>query len=152
MPMISLAAAVALSGVSERTLWRRINEGVIQRGPDDARGRTLLALADVLSVCKKSCLTEADFALIVRADEGDVEAQNDLALLLLAEGRENAARYWFNLAANQNHADAMNWLGRCYMQGQGVAQDENVGVMWIAKAAALGHAISQAQMRSITRH
>jgi hypothetical protein len=150
--MISLAAAITLSGLSERTLWRRIKEGSLQRGPDDERGRTMVELNTLLTLAKSLQVETKDIDLIIRADRGDADAQNDLALLLLAQGRQNSALYWFNLAANQKHADAMNWLGRFYIEGNGVAPDENVGIMWIAKAAALGHSISQAQMRSIARH
>jgi len=150
MQLISLGAAVSISGWSERTLWRRINDGSLRRGADDDRGRTLVSLDDVLSTTKNLQVEPEDFDLIKRADAGNADSQNDLALLLLAQGRPEGAVYWFNLAANQNHADAMNWLGRCYVEGNGVAKDENLGVMWIAKAAALGHAISEAQIGSIT--
>ena len=40
-------------------------------------------------------------------------------------------------------------LGRCHIDGNGVLQDENIGIMWLAKAAAHGHAVSQAQMQAM---
>ncbi len=149
MQLISLGAAVSISELSERTLWRRITDGSLRRGADDKRGRTLVSLDDVLAATKLLQVQPEDVELIRQADAGDAESQNDLALLLLAQGRSKGAVYWFNLAASQNHADAMNWLGRCYVEGLGVDQDENLGVMWIAKAAALGHVISEAQMHGM---
>jgi TPR repeat protein len=43
----------------------------------------------------------------------------------------------------------MQLLGMCYMGGKGVPRDEHLSVMWIARAAAQGHAIAQAQRRSL---
>jgi TPR repeat protein len=43
----------------------------------------------------------------------------------------------------------MQWLGHCYINGKGVQKDENLGVMWLAKAAALGHVIAQGQMNGL---
>ena len=94
-------------------------------------------------------LEEEDIQLIKDADSGDAEAQNDLALLFLANSKPRAAIYWLELAAKHEYADAMHWLGRCHIDGNGVLQDENLGMMWLAKAAAQGHAISQAQMQAM---
>lgn len=43
----------------------------------------------------------------------------------------------------------MQWLGHCYVNGKGVAKDANLGMMWIAKAAALGHVIAQGLMKTL---
>lgn len=94
-------------------------------------------------------LEEDDGPLIQEADEGNAEAQNDLALLFLANSKPRAAIYWLELAAKQDYPDAMHWLGRCHIDGNGVFQDANLGMMWLAKAAAHGHAISQAQIQSM---
>jgi TPR repeat protein len=42
-------------------------------------------------------------------------------------------------------------MGRAYAEGTGVPRDDNLGVMWIAKAAAGGHLISQAQISGMIR-
>ena len=57
--------------------------------------------------------------------------------------------YWLELAAKQQLADAMQLLGRCYLEGNGLTKDENLAIMWIAKAASLGHSIALAQIQSI---
>jgi TPR repeat protein len=94
-------------------------------------------------------LEEDDGLLIQDADAGNAEAQNDLALLFLANNKPRAAIYWLELAAKQDYPEAMHWLGRCHIDGNGVLQDENLGMMWLAKAAAHGHAISQAQVQAM---
>lgn len=43
----------------------------------------------------------------------------------------------------------MHLLGRCYIDGNGLQRDENIGIMWIAKAATLGHLISHGLMQAV---
>ena len=52
MDMISLDAAVAITGISRSTLWRRVTDGRIGKGGKDARSRALLVLADVLPLAE----------------------------------------------------------------------------------------------------
>ena len=41
----------------------------------------------------------------------------------------------------------MHWLARCYLDGNGVAPDVHLGLMWLSRAAAHGHLISQGQLQ-----
>lgn len=91
-------------------------------------------------------LTDEDLSLIKEADAGSAEAQNDLFLLLMERGKPKSALYWLELAVKQDYPDAMHWLGRCYIEGNGVPQNEDMGIMWLAKAAAHGHVISKEQL------
>ncbi|WP_285258816.1 SEL1-like repeat protein [Halopseudomonas bauzanensis] len=43
----------------------------------------------------------------------------------------------------------MHNLAKLYFQGIGVPQDENTGLMWLAKAAAHGHVIAEQQMAAL---
>lgn len=108
-------------------------------------------MVDLDAIKSYACipLEEDDGPLIQGADAGNAEAQNDLALLFLANNKPRAAIYWLELAAKQDYPDAMHWLGRCHIDGNGVFKDENLGMMWLAKAAANGHSISQAQMQAM---
>lgn len=103
------------------------------------------------SLIKHVCIpiADEDWVLLAEADAGDPTAQNDLALLFLAEERPTNAIYWLDLAAKQGHADAMHWLARCFIDGTGVPRNENLGMMWLAKSAAGGHSISMHQMSEI---
>ena len=87
-----------------------------------------------------------DLAFVLRADAGDADAQSDIGQLFSNAGKHKCALYWFQQAAQKGNSDAMQWLGRCYISGEGVPKDDNLGIMWIAKAAAHGHVIAQAQM------
>ena len=90
-----------------------------------------------------------DQPFILLADAGNASAQDDIGHLFLLAEKHQAAVFWFQQAAQQKNPDAMQWLGHCYVNGKGVPKDENLGMMWMAKAAALGHVIAQGQMKGL---
>ena len=145
---ISVESAIVMTEQSRRTWWRRIAAGEVTRVADDARGRAMLSWPNVVP---KLCvpMNSVDLSFALRADAGEADAQNDIGQLFLNAGKHAAALYWLRMAAQQDNADAMQCLGRCYLNGQGLPKDENLGLMWIAKAAAYGHVIAQAQMKSL---
>jgi len=147
--VVSIATAANLLEQSERTLRRRISEGLLRR-LDEGGGtnRTMIPLSDIRNQIVLP-LEDDDLELIGSADAGVAESQSDLALLFLANGKPQGAIYWLDLAAKQEYPDAMHCLARCFIEGNGVPRDDNLGMMWLAKAAAHGHVISQAQMQSI---
>jgi hypothetical protein len=146
---ISLATAVSITDLSENTLRRRIAQGVMTRTIEEgSNGRSMITFDTLKAEC---CfpLNDDDILLIEEADQGNSEAQNDLALLFLSHKKPRKAIYWLELAIKQKNKDAMHWLGRCYIEGNGITQDENLGLMWLAKAAAEGHFISREIMQLI---
>ena len=146
--IISIDTASAITEISRRTWWRRISTGEVTRVTDDARGRAMLLWSEVEPhICVP--IEPEDKQFILLADAGDVEAQDDIGQLFLMSEKYQAAIYWFQQAAQQNNPDAMQWLGHCYINGKGVPKDENLGMMWIANAAALGHVIAQGQMKGL---
>lgn len=155
MNSISLDAVAALTGMGRSTLWRKAADGVLAKGDKDARGRATLALSDVLGLIRDSTgvpFSDDDVAVLLQADAGDAEAQADIGALLYvhaggAGGRE-AALYWLRAAAEQGSAEAMQWLGTAHAAG-GTERDEQLAVMWIAKAAALGHPIAKRQLEGL---
>lgn len=144
--LISLAATISLIERSERTLWRMVAEGSIQR--EIVGGKALFQI-DSLKPFFSIRLGEEDLHLIEEADAGNATAQTDLALIFLTQGKPAPAIYWLELAIQNEHADAMNHFGNCYICGKGISKDENLGLIWIARAAALGHAISKAQIANM---
>lgn len=150
MQTISIASAITLTEWSESTFRRRIAEGALKREFEAGPGGRAMVRFDVIQPHICIPLEEEDISLIGEADIGKAEAQNDLALLFLENAKPRAAIYWLELAAKQEYTDAMHWLGRCYIDGNGVAQDNNLGLMWLAKAASQGHVISQSLMNAIT--
>lgn len=123
---ISLDTAVELATVSRRTLWRRVQEGKVGRAGLDVRGRALLVLDDLRALLAIRLEDEADARLLVDADQGSSEAQNELGILCLEQSQPLLAVYWFNQAAEQGHADAMYHLSRLYLHGF----DQLGGLAW----------------------
>jgi len=153
---ISLEATIALTGLSRRTVWRRLAEGALQKVdlPEVGRSgvaRTWLGMAEVLAFAGLE-LDREQIDLLERADSGEGDAQLELGQFFYEQGRFEAAFYWFSLAANRNNSDAMSLLGRCYAEGIGTKKEEELALMWIAKAAALGSAIAQKQMQGLRSH
>ena len=132
-----------------RTLWRRISDGSVTRANHSAVDeKTKIHLNSIkLSICIP--LATDDIALIKNADAGNPEAQVDLALLFLTHAKFKSAFFWLELAASQDYANAMYLLGRCYTDGNDLPKDENLGIMWIAKAASRNHFIAQQLMKKI---
>jgi len=73
---------------------------------------------------------------------GQLDAQLLLAQLYI-EGKgvdrdEQAALLWYETAANNGSALAMNMLGRCHELGQGCAPDATLAAVWYRNAAEAG--------------
>jgi TPR repeat protein len=45
---------------------------------------------------------------------------------------------WFRKAAEQNHPQALSWIGVIYYEGRGVPQDHAEAARWFTRAAELG--------------
>ena len=148
MNSISLDAVAVLTGMGRSTLWRRVAEGGLAKGEKDARGRATLALVDALGlICDAARVTLSDEEVVVllQADAGDAQAQADMGALLYVASAREAALYWLHAAAEQGNAEAMQWLGTAHAAGGG-EQDNQLAVMWVAKAAALDHPIAKQQL------
>ena len=177
MNTISLDAAVAITGISHSTLRRRVSDGTLEKYGQDARRRILLALDEVLQWVLVP-LKEDDIAMLLRADAGDAAAQADMGALFYVAGARDAALYWLQEAAAQDDTEAMYWLAIAHaQQGRNFADkrqatsdkrqatsdkrqatsdkrqatSDNFAIMWLAKAAALGHPVAQAQLEQLRR-
>lgn len=149
---ISLDTAMLVTGISKRTLWRRIADGKITRLDNDFRGRAMLALEDLVPLLCVWVEPE-DYELLADVDAGDADAQNDLAQLFLDAKRPKIALHWFQLAVDQEHADATHNLSQMYIRGEGgLTKDETQGLMLLAKAATLGHPIAKQQVAALNLH
>lgn len=173
---ISLHTAAILTGRSVRTWQRRIEEGLVPRLGDGVRA---LVPFEAVQQSMEGVPGEAanawsaqDVQTLVRADQGEALAQaqmgSQFALLALrgaapatppAPGHDagRIAHYFLERAAEQAQADAMHWLGLLYAAGLGPAGDASdadannnaMALMWIAKAAAHGHAIARQQLAAL---
>ncbi len=112
------------------------------------RGRAMLTLEDLIPLLCVPVDPE-DYELLIQADTGDADAQNDLAQLFLDADRPDIALHWLQLAVEQEHPDAMHNLATLHIKGVGVPKDETMGLMWLAKAATCGHAIAAQQVAAL---
>ncbi|KAJ3095860.1 hypothetical protein HDU97_006456 [Phlyctochytrium planicorne] len=82
------------------------------------------------------------------AEDGNADSQNWLGMQYLegkgvVEKNFGAAVRWFELAANQNHAEAqLNFANRLDL-GEGIDRDNEQAFVWFTKAAELGNAEAQ---------
>ena len=146
MQLITLPAAITLTEWSERTFWRKFADGSLAR--ETVNGKAMISF-ELINPHLCLALSPDDLAILASAVAGDAEAQNEMALIFLANKKPKNAIYWLEQAAKQGCADAMSLLSQCYMKGSGVPQDENTGMIWLAKAATQGHLISQCQMQGL---
>ena len=160
---ISLNTAAVLTGRSVRTWQRRIEEGLVPRLGDE-RGRALVAW-DAVRPALALRLDEAEVELLVRADQGDARAQAEVGALFalaalrdakaaapsnLGGGSAMPALHFLTRAAEQGEADAMHWLGLLHAAGLGESGDgDALALMWVARAAAHGHAIAARQLAGL---
>ena len=145
---ISLDTAALITDVRKRTLWRRLDDGQISRQENDSRGRAMLTLADLVPMLCVPIEPE-DYELLADADAGNADAQNDLAQLFLDANRSDIATHWIQLAVDKEHPDAIHNLAMLYIKGIGVGRDRTKGLMWLAKAATLGHPIAKQQIATL---
>ncbi|OJU90131.1 MAG: hypothetical protein BGO13_14300 [Burkholderiales bacterium 66-5] len=145
----------AVTGRSVRTWQRRMEQGLVARQAD---GRALVPWA-ALQAELVAPLAAQDAPLLERADRGEAAAQADVgALLALAaldaaqgsEGGVAAARYFLELAAQQDEADAMHWLALLHAAGRaGGAEGDALALMWLGRAAAHGHVLAREQVAGL---
>lgn len=135
MATIRVTTAAALAGVDRRTVRRWLGDGEIDLA-------ALLQKAELR-------LSAEEAQTVLEADQGGADACAELASIFAERGYHSRAVEWWQQAAERGHADAMHWLGRAYLDGRGIAPDLNLGLMWLAKSASLGHPISKAQTRAL---
>jgi len=83
-----------------------------------------------------------------RADQGDTQAQYDLAVRCQSRGKHGEAMRCYKQAAESGHAQSQYTLGLLYKKGKGFADENNPveSVRWFAKAAEQGHADAQYEL------
>lgn len=146
MATITLSTASSLTGLSKRTLWRRVTDGQLHLQGDASLGDHARVLLEEILPLSRLELEPEDFALLLDADAGQAEAQCDLALEFLMQKMPAEAVQWFKAAARQHYPEALHQLGRCHIAGTGVEPDEAHGIALITQAASLGHSTAKHQV------
>lgn len=145
---VSVDCAASLSALGKRTWWRKIQSGKISKLMPDAFGRTRVPLADALRLAVVS-LSDEDIQVLLMADAGDADAQDDIGQFFLQARFVDAALYWLQLAVKQGHANSMQILAGCYARGDGFEKNEQTAIKWLREAAMRGHSIGQAQLAGL---
>jgi hypothetical protein len=145
---VSITLAASLVDRSERTVGRWLDRKTGEKVSLDRLVEVAKANDSQLVIPLDG---PEDLAMLLKVDEGlrargheTAAAFTDLALAFLQAGAHAPAVSWLTRAADDS-PEAMHWLGRCYLEGLGVAADYDTGMMWLHKAAAAGHIISKAQ-------
>eukprot|EP01104_Vermistella_antarctica_P012089 TRINITY_DN3437_c0_g1_i9.p1 TRINITY_DN3437_c0_g1~~TRINITY_DN3437_c0_g1_i9.p1 ORF type:complete len:334 (+),score=42.76 TRINITY_DN3437_c0_g1_i9:145-1146(+) len=135
----------------EAAKWFRL---AAEGGHDEAQGQLGVMLATGDGVPKDRA--EAGIWYRKAAEQGHAPSQTDLGMFLIhrivmsgrypigagAPGAQEAVE-WFRKGAAQGSVDAEHYLGKCLVDGTGVAKDEAEGVRLYRKNAARGYAPSQ---------
>jgi TPR repeat protein len=101
----------------------------------------------------KAALAQMDYALAYShfhplAAAGNREAQRELGFLLMRScfGDRTPALRWITRAAEAGDVPAAATLGRLYMNGDGVAQNDAVAFQWLSQAGKAGEASAEANL------
>ncbi len=152
--LISTQTAALLTGKSMRTIQRWREDGSIESAAPEGEQRRagdakfLIYLPGLAGHCPVALDAEL-MTQVVAADHGDPDAMNAVALRFFGAGLHEQAVKWFECAAVKGHADAMDWLGLCYLRGFGVAQSRILWLRWLADAAAHGHRLAAQKIAAI---
>uniref|UniRef100_E6QX15 Putative Sel1-like n=1 Tax=mine drainage metagenome TaxID=410659 RepID=E6QX15_9ZZZZ len=144
--------ASALLEKNERTIHRWCKDGILTVAGCNKQGTPMFDIDAILALCGDLKSTDEEIVdLIVAADTGSAEAQNDLGIVLLQAGRQAGALTLFTMAADQDYPDAMHFLYQCHQSGLGTEVNNTLAMMWLSKAAAHGHKIAQVQLDAIQK-
>ena len=150
---ISTQTAAMLTGKSVRTINNWLENGTItgsrvqvDRGPGGLMWQIgLFGIAAHIPID----LTADSITEIARADAGDADGINNVGTCFYRSKEYRIAVGWFEAAAKKGHADAMELLSMCYVNGLGVEKNQVLGVQWLGKAAALGHSVAKAKLQAL---
>ena len=94
-------------------------------------------------------MTDEFLECVRQADAGDADGMNNVGTYFYRSKEYKIAVTWFEAAAKKGHADAMELLSMCYINGNGVEKNHAQGIQWIGKAAALGHSVAKAKLQAL---
>ncbi|NCC37337.1 MAG: sel1 repeat family protein [Chloroflexia bacterium] len=152
MHQISVQTAMLLTGLSERSVWRRVAAAVHAEGAQAGARSGKAGSRITLERLQKDiaiAMTPEDMLVIQQAEQGDGVAQTEVAIMLMEVDRPELALPWLHRAAEQGYGDAMHLYGQCHILGEGTALNEPMGAHWIARAAASGHPIALQQVLTL---
>ncbi len=152
---VSTATASLLTGKTTRTLYRWIDEGSLPAVQEESEwrggkigGKLSIALSDLAPHLRIPCTPDLERELD-RVERGLADGYNEVALMFFEVNAYEIGIQWLEMAAKKGHADAMDWLSTCYLEGLGTKVDHARALEWLGKAAAAGHPIARAKIAAL---
>lgn len=150
---VSTQTAALLTGKSVRTVHNWLESGVIL-GKDMQAAHIpggLMRRIDLSSIAANvpTEMTDAFLECVRQADAGNADGRNNVGTCFYRSKEYKIAVGWFEAAAKNGHADAMELLSMCYINGIGVEKNHALGIQWLGKAAALGHSVAKAKLQAL---
>ena len=150
---VSTQTAALLTDKSVRTIHNWLESGVIT-GKDVPAAHIpggLMRRIDLSSIAANvpTEMTDEFLECVRKADAGDADGTNNVGTYFYRSKEYKIAVTWFEAAAKKGHADAMELLSMCYINGIGVEKNHALGIQWIGKAAALGHSVAKAKLQAL---
>ena len=90
----------------------------------------------------KQDIKKAEKLFRASAKQGFYMGQYNLGYLLYSRGEYKKAIKWFKKSANQEYAEACNYIGIMYENGEGVETNYQEAIKWFEKGIKLGSAYS----------
>ncbi|MBU2857962.1 sel1 repeat family protein [Acidithiobacillus ferrooxidans] len=150
---VSTQTAAQLTGKSVRTIHNWLESGGILGKEVKAAHIPggLMRRIDLSSIGAnvQTEMTDGFLECVRQADAGDADGMNNVATYFYRSKEYRIAVGWFEAAAKKGHADAMELLSMCYVNGLGVEKNQVLGVQWLGKAAALGHSVAKAKLQAL---
>ena len=106
-------------------------------------GMGIVAIGGLIRTIANNAAQREDEEYFNKADQGDAEAQIDIAYSFEAQGDYTKAFHWYRRAAEQGYAPGQHWLACCYKDGIGVSIDYSHAEYWYKSAAEQGYALAQ---------
>ncbi|MCE5361372.1 hypothetical protein [Candidatus Igneacidithiobacillus taiwanensis] len=154
---VSTATASLLTGRATKTLYRWVDDGSLPARHGDGDwtgskigGRLSFALSDLAPHMRIPITPDLEREL-GRVEQGVADGFNEIGLMFFEHKAYEIGIHWLEMAAKKGHADAMDWLSTCYLEGLGTKMDHARAIEWLGKAAAAGHPLAKEKVASLDR-
>jgi len=104
----------------------------------DVRAQQIIAQAYTLGQHLPQDTHEAEAWTQKAAQQGSIQSQFDLGMLLKNKGDSEGSRFWLVKAASAGHGEAQYALGMIYSEGDGVKASFPEALKWLSMAAKQG--------------
>lgn len=152
MAMLALAEAYLHGGLVDTDIDKGLALLVMVSRKGDPAALCMLGLCAYNGIGQPQDYAVAGRFFSAAAELGYTQAQYNFALLILEKKIEGEARdavKWLKAAAEAGDPDAMYAYANCLLKGHGCVKDGEYAMMWLRKAARMGHPPSNAVIEAL---